>query len=78
MALCSRRVAIFPTPWNTFLASTGLCAEFFPHGRLVDDLAWDHSSVRTCELGSPGCYYLVRREVIERVGLFDPPLFLVL
>ena len=24
----------------------------------------------------PGCYYLVRREVIERVGLFDPRYFL--
>jgi N-acetylglucosaminyl-diphospho-decaprenol L-rhamnosyltransferase len=64
----------FPTPWNTFLASTGL-ARVFPHGRLVDDLAWDHSSVRTCDW-VPGCYYLVRREVIERVGLFDPRYFL--
>jgi N-acetylglucosaminyl-diphospho-decaprenol L-rhamnosyltransferase len=24
----------------------------------------------------PGCYYLVRREVVERVGLFDPRYFL--
>jgi N-acetylglucosaminyl-diphospho-decaprenol L-rhamnosyltransferase len=64
----------FPTPWNTFLASTGL-ARFFPHARLVDDLAWDHSTVRSCDW-VPGCYYLVRREVIERVGLFDPRYFL--
>jgi hypothetical protein len=31
--------------------------------------------VRECDW-VPGCYYLVRREVIERVGLFDPRYFL--
>lgn len=64
----------FPTPWNVFLASTGL-ARFFPSARLVDDMSWDHASVRECDW-VPGCYYLVRREVIERVGLFDPRYFL--
>ena len=63
----------FPTPWNTFLTSTGF-ARFFPRVRLVDDLNWDHASVRACDW-VPGCYYLVRREVIERVGLFDPAVF---
>ena len=24
----------------------------------------------------PGCYYLVRREVVDRIGLFDPRYFL--
>lgn len=64
----------FPTPWNVFLASTGL-SRFFPRARLVDDMSWDHASVRECDW-VPGCYYLVRREMIERVGLFDPRYFL--
>jgi N-acetylglucosaminyl-diphospho-decaprenol L-rhamnosyltransferase len=64
----------FPTPWNTFLTATGLTT-FFPRARLVDNMTWDHASVRECDW-VPGCYYLVRREVIERVGLFDPRYFL--
>jgi GT2 family glycosyltransferase len=64
----------FPTPWNVFLSSTGL-HRFFPTTRLVDDLSWHHQSVRDCDW-VPGCYYLVRREVIARVGLFDPRYFL--
>jgi N-acetylglucosaminyl-diphospho-decaprenol L-rhamnosyltransferase len=64
----------FPTPWNVFLAATGL-KRFFPTTRLVDDMSWDHASVRECDW-VPGCYYLVRRDVIGRVGLFDPRYFL--
>ena len=64
----------FPTPWNVFLAATGL-NRFFPRARLVDDMSWDHSTVRDCDW-VPGCYYLVRHELIERIGLFDPRYFL--
>jgi N-acetylglucosaminyl-diphospho-decaprenol L-rhamnosyltransferase len=64
----------FPTPWNVFLSSTGL-QRYFPRTRLVDDMDWDHASVRQCDW-VPGCYYLVRREVIDRIGLFDPRFFL--
>jgi GT2 family glycosyltransferase len=64
----------FPTPWNVFLATTGL-QRFFPSIRLVDDMSWDHASERECDW-VPGCFYLVRREVIEQVGLFDPRYFL--
>ena len=64
----------FPTPWNEFLARTSL-GRFFPGARQVDDMAWDHASVRECDW-VPGCYYLVRREVIDQVGLFDPRFFL--
>ena len=46
-----------------------------PWVRLVDDMAWDHASVRECDW-VPGCYYLVRREVLDQVGLFDPRFFL--
>ena len=64
----------FPTPWNVFLNRTGL-HRFFPGVRMVDDMSWDHASVRECDW-VPGCYYLVRRELIEQVGLFDPRYFL--
>ena len=64
----------FPTPLNVFVARAGL-ARFFPWVKMVDDMAWDHASVRECDW-LPGCYYLIRREVIDQVGLFDPRYFL--
>jgi GT2 family glycosyltransferase len=64
----------FPTPWNVFLASTGLM-KLSPNTRLVDDMSWDHSATRECDW-VPGCYYLTRHEVIEQIGLFDPIYFL--
>lgn len=64
----------FPTPWNLFFARTGL-NRIFTNVRMVDDMAWDHASVRQCDW-VPGCYYLVRKEVIDQVGLFDPRYFL--
>ena len=64
----------FPTPWNLFLWRSGL-TRFFPRVRMVDDMAWDHASSRECDW-MPGCYLLVRREVIDAVGLFDPRYFL--
>lgn len=63
-----------PTLLNVFLSRTGL-KRFFPGLRMVDDMAWDHAAVRECDW-VPGCYYLVRREVIDQVGLFDPRYFL--
>jgi GT2 family glycosyltransferase len=64
----------FPTPWNIFLKRTGL-NRFFPRTVLVDDMTWDHATVRDCDW-VPGCYYLIRKEVIDQVGLFDPRYFL--
>lgn len=64
----------FPTPWNLFLARTGL-ARFFKNYVMVDDMVWAHDEVRECDW-VPGCYYLVRREVIDQVGLFDPRFFM--
>ena len=64
----------FPTPLNTFLSRTGL-ARWLPGVRLVDDMQWDHQSVRSCDW-VPGCFYLLRRELVEQVGLFDPLYFL--
>lgn len=64
----------FPTPLNVFVARAGL-RRLFPGLKMVDDMAWDHASVRECDW-LPGCFYLVRREVLEHVGLFDPRYFL--
>lgn len=64
----------FPTPWNIFLQRAGL-QRFFKGARLVDDMNWDHASVRHCDW-VPGCYYLVRKAVIDKIGLFDPRYFL--
>ena len=64
----------FPTPWNEFLLRAGL-ARFFPATRMIDDLAWDHASPRECDW-VPGCYYLVRKSVVDELGLFDPRFFL--
>ena len=64
----------FPTVANLFISRAGL-ERFFPGVRRVDDMSWDHASVRECDW-VPGCYYLIRRAVIDRVGLFDPRYFL--
>jgi N-acetylglucosaminyl-diphospho-decaprenol L-rhamnosyltransferase len=64
----------FPTPWNIFLNRTGL-KRIFKRAKMVDDMSWDHASVRDCDW-VPGCYFLVRKEVIDQIGLFDPRYFL--
>lgn len=64
----------FPTPLNIFLQKTGL-NQIFRQVRLIDDLSWDHASVRDCDW-VPGCYCVIRREVIDQVGLFDARYFL--
>ena len=64
----------FPTPWNVFLLRSGL-RKFFPWVQAVDDLGWDHASPRECDW-APGCYLLIRREVVDKVGLFDPRFFM--
>jgi GT2 family glycosyltransferase len=64
----------FPTPLNTFLMRTGL-SRFLPWVRGIDDPHWDPAVSADCDW-VPGCYYLMPREVVERVGLFDPRYFL--
>jgi len=64
----------FPRPWNLFLRGLGL-QRFFKGVRDVDDMGWGHDEPRQCDW-VPGCYYLIRREVIDEVGLFDPRYFL--
>jgi N-acetylglucosaminyl-diphospho-decaprenol L-rhamnosyltransferase len=64
----------FPTPWNVFLLASGL-GKYFPKTRLIDDMSWDHRSTRQCDW-VPGCFYLVRKAVLDQLGLFDPRFFL--
>lgn len=64
----------FPTPLNSFISRAGL-DRWFKGVRLIDDMQWDHATVRSCDW-VPGCYYLIRRSVIDQVGLFDPRYFL--
>lgn len=64
----------FPTPFNIFLSRTGF-QRLFPWVQPVDNMTWDHAAVRECDW-VPGCYYLIRREVLDQVGLFDPRYFM--
>lgn len=64
----------FPSSWNIFLERTNL-KQFFKNTQLIDDMNWDHNSVRDCDW-VPGCYALIRKIVIDQVGLFDPRYFL--
>jgi len=64
----------FPTIWNVFLRSTGL-DKVFKATQVIDNMDWEHDEVRQCDW-VPGCYYLIRKEVVDQVGLFDPRYFL--
>ncbi|GAA3981776.1 glycosyltransferase family 2 protein [Comamonas faecalis] len=64
----------FPTPWNMFLQRTGLSRWFFGV-QMVDDYSWDHQGERECDW-VPGCFLLIRKKVIDQIGLFDPRYFL--
>ncbi|MBU1235888.1 MAG: glycosyltransferase family 2 protein [Gammaproteobacteria bacterium] len=64
----------FPTPLNVFLLRTGL-NRLLPWVRLVDDMDWNHASVRECDW-VPGCYFLIRRTLVDDIGLFDQRYFL--
>lgn len=66
----------FPTPRNQFALATGL-RRLMGNPRPVDDLDWDPDQPRDCDW-VPGCFYLVRRALIDRVGLFDARYFLYL
>lgn len=60
----------FPTPWRNFAIQTGLVKH-----RPDDRARARGTQVVDCDWVT-GCFYLVRREVIDRIGLFDPRYFL--
>lgn len=64
----------FPTPLTTFLRRTGLQRLVPVRGARLDSDE-DHAQEAECDWIT-GCYYLVRREVLDEIGLFDPRFFL--
>jgi N-acetylglucosaminyl-diphospho-decaprenol L-rhamnosyltransferase len=64
----------FPTPFNMFAGRVGL-NRLFASIKLVDAADWNATQTQNCDW-VPGCYYLVRKQVIDEVGLFDPLYFL--
>lgn len=64
----------FPTPWNLFLHHTGV-AHWFPGTQPVDPPGIDLDQAMACDW-VPGCYFLMRKPLIDQVGLFDPLFFL--
>ncbi len=64
----------FPTPWNILLIRTGLY-RIFPGTQLVDDATWNDHQAAECDW-VPGAFFMIRRAVIDQVGLFDPRYFL--
>jgi N-acetylglucosaminyl-diphospho-decaprenol L-rhamnosyltransferase len=58
----------FPTPLKTFLNQLGLLNRV-PFIGPLDDLTWDHKSVRECDW-VVGCYLLTRKDLIDRMGFF--------
>lgn len=64
----------FPTPFNLFAHRVGL-ARLLPSLQMVDDVDWNPAITTSCDW-VPGCYYLVRKQVVDQVGLFDPLYFL--
>jgi hypothetical protein len=61
----------FPTPWNLFLNASRLDSLFGRSSLAMQDDGGAHP----CDWVR-GCFYLIRREVIETSGLFDPRYFL--
>ena len=64
----------FPTPFNLFASRVGL-HRLLPNIKLVDNVHWNPAQTQNCDW-VPGCYYLIRKSVIEQAGLFDPLYFL--
>ncbi|MFP8833671.1 glycosyltransferase family 2 protein [Hydrogenophaga sp. XSHU_21] len=60
----------FPDPWRSFSLRTGLIKS-----KPSDRARGRGSDVVDCDWVT-GCYYFVRRQVIDEVGLFDPRYFL--
>jgi N-acetylglucosaminyl-diphospho-decaprenol L-rhamnosyltransferase len=61
----------FPTPWSVFLEAIGL-DRLVGRGASVEQSG---CSLHECDWVR-GCYFMIRHEVIEALGLFDPRYFL--
>jgi N-acetylglucosaminyl-diphospho-decaprenol L-rhamnosyltransferase len=61
-------------PLNIFAVRTGL-NRILTKIKMTDDANWNPKITQNCDW-VPGCYYLIRKQVIDEVGLFDPIYFL--
>jgi GT2 family glycosyltransferase len=67
----------FPTPWASFCYFTGL-EKLFPKSRLFGKyhMTWCDLE-KPHEIDSPsGCFFLIRRKILEEVGFLDEDYFL--
>lgn len=72
-ASCWQRI----TPWNLVCRASGLAA-IFPGSEFFNPEAfggWQRDSVRQVDIVS-GCFFLLRRELWERLGGFSPEFFM--
>ncbi len=58
----------FPTPFKLFLQKCGLDGKF-PFVGPLDDLSWDHQSIRECDW-VVGCFLLTRKRLVDQMGFF--------
>lgn len=67
----------FPTPWASFTYMIGL-EKLFPHSRVFGQYHQGYKDLtKSHEIDSPsGAFFMIRREVIERVGLLDEDYFM--
>ncbi len=67
----------FPTPWAAFTYMIGL-ERLFPHSSLFARYHQGYKDLATAhEIDSPsGAFFMVRREVIERIGMLDEDYFM--
>lgn len=63
----------FPNPWDTFLRRSGLIR--FCTDQRAQELLTSATAPVECDW-VPGCYYLVRKTLIDQIGLLDPRYFL--
>lgn len=67
----------FPTLWNTFCTTTGLNKIFPSHDFLSSDqmFYFPHDDIRSVDVLA-GCFLVVRRDAMDKVGLFDERFFI--
>jgi GT2 family glycosyltransferase len=67
----------FPSIWNNLCQSLGL-NHLFPKSAFFSDWImnyWNHDSTRSVDALS-GCFWMIRREALEEVGLLDEEFFI--
>jgi GT2 family glycosyltransferase len=67
----------FPTVWNMFCRALALDS-FFPNSRVFTGYSmrnWDQNCDRSVDILT-GCFWLIRKEALSRVGLLDESFFM--